>query len=81
MSPWVANLSRFATEPGAYVKVGDVIGFVGCTGACTGPHVHFEVRVNGTAEDPMPYLRGTKRLPDGESPHVAKTATALAAMT
>ena len=35
---------------------GEVIGYSGCTGFCTGPHVHFEVRVNGTPVDPLGYL-------------------------
>ena len=35
---------------------GDVIGYVGCTGHCFGDHLHFEVRINGTAVDPMGYL-------------------------
>ncbi len=38
------------------VAQGQVIGFSGCTGFCTGPHVHFEVRVNGTPVDPLGYL-------------------------
>jgi murein DD-endopeptidase MepM/ murein hydrolase activator NlpD len=51
-----AHMSSFNTSSGAYVDQGDVIGYVGCTGSCTGDHLHFEVRVNGDPVDPMPYL-------------------------
>ena len=51
-----AHLSRFATSQGARVSQGQVIGYVGCTGSCTGPHLHFETRVNGSPADPMQYM-------------------------
>jgi murein DD-endopeptidase MepM/ murein hydrolase activator NlpD len=38
------------------VSQGDVIGLVGCTGSCFGDHLHFEIRVNGVATDPLGYL-------------------------
>jgi murein DD-endopeptidase MepM/ murein hydrolase activator NlpD len=48
--------TRVAVSCGEDVAQGQVIGYSGCTGYCTGPHVHFEVRVNGTPVDPLPYL-------------------------
>ena len=50
-----AHQSSFAITSGS-VEQGDVIGYVGCTGHCFGDHLHFEVRVNGAAVDPMGYL-------------------------
>jgi murein DD-endopeptidase MepM/ murein hydrolase activator NlpD len=41
---------------GGSVSQGQVLGYVGCTGHCFGPHLHFEVRVNGSAVDPLGYL-------------------------
>jgi murein DD-endopeptidase MepM/ murein hydrolase activator NlpD len=51
-----AHQSSVAVGAGASVAQGQVIGYVGCTGHCFGPHLHFEVRVNGTPVDPLGYL-------------------------
>jgi murein DD-endopeptidase MepM/ murein hydrolase activator NlpD len=50
-----AHMSRKLVT-GGHVSAGEVIGFVGCTGYCTGPHLHFEVRINGTPRNPRSYL-------------------------
>ena len=50
------HMSRVRTSEGAHVSQGDLIGDMGSTGNSTGPHLHFETRVNGTAQDPTRYL-------------------------
>jgi murein DD-endopeptidase MepM/ murein hydrolase activator NlpD len=50
-----AHQSSFAVGGGA-VSQGQTIGYIGCTGHCFGPHLHFEVRVNGSPVDPLGYL-------------------------
>jgi len=56
LSTAYAHQSRIAVSNGQTVSQGQVIGYVGCTGHCFGPHLHFEVRINGTPVDPMGYL-------------------------
>lgn len=51
------HLSRITVAPGSFVRKGELIGLVGTTGLSTGPHLHYEVRVNGRAVDPRAYLR------------------------
>jgi murein DD-endopeptidase MepM/ murein hydrolase activator NlpD len=56
LSSCYAHQSGFATTEGADVSQGDVIGYVGNTGASFGDHLHFEVRLDGTPVDPLGYL-------------------------
>ena len=62
-----AHMSGFNTRAGQQVEAGDVIGYVGSTGRSTGPHLHFETRVNGQARNPQPYLDGSQRAPGSRS--------------
>jgi murein DD-endopeptidase MepM/ murein hydrolase activator NlpD len=50
-----AHLSQIEVKPGQAVKRGDLIGKVGNTGKSTGPHLHYEVRLRGVAQNPVHY--------------------------
>jgi murein DD-endopeptidase MepM/ murein hydrolase activator NlpD len=50
-----AHLDHFNVRVGQKVKRGDIIGFVGCTGLSTAPHLHYEVKINGLNVDPALY--------------------------
>ena len=56
LSTCYGHQSSFAVSAGQSVSQGAVIGYSGNTGSSTGPHLHFEVRVNGVAQDPLGYL-------------------------
>jgi len=51
------HMSRLNVANGQRVRKGDIIGFIGTTGRSTGPHLHYEVRVNGEAVNPLPYMQ------------------------
>ncbi len=53
------HLKSFAVFPGQHVQRGDVIGYVGDSGRSTGPHLHYEVRINNVPVNPHKYLRVT----------------------
>jgi murein DD-endopeptidase MepM/ murein hydrolase activator NlpD len=56
LSTAYGHQSSVAVGNGQIVTQGQVIGYVGCTGHCFGDHLHFEVRINGSAVDPLGYL-------------------------
>jgi murein DD-endopeptidase MepM/ murein hydrolase activator NlpD len=60
LSTFYAHQSAFNVHPGQSVRAGDVIGYVGSTGYATGPHLHFEVHINGVPYDPMGWFGGSK---------------------
>jgi murein DD-endopeptidase MepM/ murein hydrolase activator NlpD len=63
LSTRYGHQSKLLIKTGQTVKAGQKIGLVGSTGMSTGPHLHFEVRVNGNPVDPGDYLPALKSLP------------------
>ncbi|SNS75548.1 M23 family metallopeptidase [Sphingopyxis indica] len=51
------HMSRFVVHAGERVKKGEVIGYVGSTGRSTGNHLHYEVRIEGSPVNPLPFVR------------------------
>jgi murein DD-endopeptidase MepM/ murein hydrolase activator NlpD len=58
-----AHLSKVSVQNGQSVSQGQTIGLVGSSGWATGPHLHFEVRVNGTQQDPMTMAKQSNTIP------------------
>ena len=56
LSTLYAHMSALTVSAGQSVSAGQQVGLVGSTGSSTGPHLHFEVRINGSNVDPAPYL-------------------------
>ena len=57
-----AHMSAFRARLGQPVAAGAVIGAIGNTGRSTGPHLHFEVRINDTAINPRPFLEAASHV-------------------
>ncbi|MCK2056109.1 M23 family metallopeptidase [Methylobacterium sp. 37f] len=73
-----AHLSSYAISTGQTVRPDTVVGMVGSTGRSTGPHLHYETRLNGTAIDPMRFLKVGAALLDTSSSVPASSAAAEA---
>ena len=58
MVTYYAHASELLVSPGEYVEEGQMIAKIGLTGYTTGPHLHFEVRLNGVPVNPYPYIVG-----------------------
>ena len=71
-----AHLSRIGVRKGQSVSQGDTVGAVGSTGWATGPHLHFEFRVNGKHQDPVTIAQQSESIPVSAA---AKAAFAQAA--
>ncbi|MBN9586590.1 MAG: peptidoglycan DD-metalloendopeptidase family protein [Afipia sp.] len=65
LSTRYGHLSQINVRVGEYVKIGQVVGEVGSTGRSTGPHLHYETRIDGEAVDPQKFLRAGVRLSQG----------------
>jgi murein DD-endopeptidase MepM/ murein hydrolase activator NlpD len=65
LSTRYGHLSEINVKVGEIVKIGQVIGAVGSTGRSTGPHLHYETRIDGDAVDPQKFLRAGVRLSAG----------------
>src|ERR1700737_1371168 len=63
--PRYGHLSEISVKVGDPIKIGQVIGAVGSTGRSTGPHLHYETRIDGEAVDPQKFLRAGVRLSAG----------------
>jgi murein DD-endopeptidase MepM/ murein hydrolase activator NlpD len=64
-----AHQAAFAVKPGDRVFKGQPIGVIGATGYATGPHLHFEVRIDGKVIDPWPWIK------DSPEPKLSGTVT------
>jgi len=65
LSTRYGHLSEISVKVGDIIKIGQVIGAVGSTGRSTGPHLHYETRIDGEAVDPQKFLRAGVRLSAG----------------
>ena len=73
---WYAHMSKITSWAGEHVEGGTRLGYVGSTGHSTGPHLHFEVRLNNVPIDPIPYLLAGTAARAGAQPITVKARCA-----
>ena len=73
-----AHLSRVDVQPGQAIRQGQTLGGVGATGWATGPHLHFEFRVNGQHQDPITIAQQSEAIPVSPAARAAFAQSALA---
>ncbi|MGD9768573.1 MAG: M23 family metallopeptidase, partial [Pseudolabrys sp.] len=56
------HLSAIDVRVGQHIKIGDIVGRIGSTGRSTGPHLHYETRINDEAVNPTRFLKAGERL-------------------
>ena len=71
------HLSRSAVKPGQRIKRGDLIGYMGSTGRSTGSHLHYEVRIDGKAVNPIPFMQSSDYLASVQRRAAAATRVAM----
>jgi murein DD-endopeptidase MepM/ murein hydrolase activator NlpD len=65
LSTRYGHMSKIDVKVGQHVRIGETLGEIGSTGRSTGPHLHYETRVDGEAVDPQKFLRAGLRLGTG----------------
>jgi murein DD-endopeptidase MepM/ murein hydrolase activator NlpD len=74
MTTLYAHQAAFDVKPGDHVVKGQPIGLIGATGYATGPHLHFEVRINGGVVDPAPFIKNAPLPPQPKRPRGVRPA-------
>lgn len=71
------HLSKVLVQPGTRVKRGQLVGLMGSTGRSTGSHLHYEVRIDGKAVNPIPFMQSSEYLVSVQARAAAAARTAL----
>ena len=62
VTTFYSHCSKLCVKEGDHIKAGENVAYVGSTGKSTGPHLHFEIRLNGVRLDPMHYIEPSNTL-------------------
>jgi murein DD-endopeptidase MepM/ murein hydrolase activator NlpD len=76
-----AHQRAIAVPVGTRLTQGQLVGWVGCTGSCTGAHLHFEIRINGVPQPPRQFLSGPPPVVPPPAPVTVQTPTVPGTLT